>query len=295
MVRRPISLPGAPNGLSPTLLHRPMDLQGEQSNQLPTPPQSPPQVQAPSVSQETQTVPVPVKSTKASRSRPVKIPQRNLRRDFIRPGLLRETVEQYISTNKYKYTAITHLQIRILRIFAGKEEDTIRCRLIPITLGEQEYEALSYCWGDDPPTHEIKITRDEALNDLGRPDSEEQTFYIRNNLFDAMKTLRETNVDVDLWIDALCINQEDVEEKKTQIAKMEDIYSTATHVIIWLGIPEDLVSSQAAFKFIEDLCDLRLFDDRLSKTYAYQWEALAELMTNNWFSRRVSSLLFSLS
>jgi hypothetical protein len=160
-----------------------------------------------------------------------------------------------------------------------------------------EYEALSYYWGNELPTKEIKITRDQSSQEksseeVARSDSDELKFYIRDNLFAALQVLREPDKDLDLWVDALCINQEDGEEKKKQIAKMEDIYSMASNVIIWLGKLKD-AEAATAINFVEDLCNLRRFDMLLSDEYAHGWEALAELMTNSWFSRRVCSSLAS--
>jgi hypothetical protein len=150
-----------------------------------------------------------------------------------------------------------------------------------------EYEALSYYWGYDLPTKEIKITRDQSSQNVARPDNEELKFYIRENLFLALRTLREPDKDLDLWVDALCINQDNDEEKKNQIARMDHTYSQAENVIIWLGMPKDLEVTATAIRFIRTLCNLRQFDSRVSEEYAPQWEALADLMTNNWFSRRV--------
>jgi hypothetical protein len=58
---------------------------------------------------------------------------------------------------------------------------------------------------------------------------------ITTNLFDALKRLRLPDADRVLWVDAICINQFDLEEKNIQVPLMKDIYSKASVVLIWLG------------------------------------------------------------
>jgi hypothetical protein len=95
--------------------------------------------------------------------------------------------------------------------------------------------ALSYAWGPPHPTHEIMVN--------GQP------FLVRENLWRALQTLAELKDDTRhtplqygqleglgyIWIDAICINQEDVLERGHQVNMMKDIFSTASLVIAWLG------------------------------------------------------------
>jgi hypothetical protein len=196
--------------------------------------------------------------------------------------------EQILRTNEYTYEPLNAQageQLRILRITAGEENEALHCTLVPADL-ESDYEALSYYWGNDEPSHEIKILTykpDKSRHKSFR-NVKPLKFYIRSNLFAALRTLREPKTDVDLWVDAICINQDDDAEKKTQVAKMEQIYSKAGTVLIWLG--QSTPSSDIAFPFIEEMCQLRVFDSLLDHEHAEKWEALAELMRNVWFSRR---------
>lgn len=67
---------------------------------------------------------------------------------------------------------------------------------------------------------------------------------ITHNLDIALRHIRLANEPRLLWIDALCINQTDDEEKSRQVAMMGSIYSLASHVILWLG-PESQDSDDA--------------------------------------------------
>lgn len=198
------------------------------------------------------------------------------------------TTQQILRTNEYAYEPLNPNageQIRILRITPGEENEALHCTLVPANL-KSDYEALSYYWGSDEPSHEIKILTykpDDTVQKSLR-NVKPLKFYIRSTLFAALRALREPKTDVDLWVDAICINQDDDAERKTQVAKMEEIYSKAQRVLIWLG--QSTPSSDVAFPFIEEMCKLRSFDSLLDQKHAEKWEALAELMRNVWFSRR---------
>jgi hypothetical protein len=94
------------------------------------------------------------------------------------------------------------------------------------------YEALSYTWGDKLP--------DQAVyTGAGK-------FYITKNVQAIMKELRlKPGKSRYLWIDAICINQDDIVEKNSQVAMMAEIYKKATRVNIWLG--ESNQSSRSIF------------------------------------------------
>ena len=54
-----------------------------------------------------------------------------------------------------------------------------------------------------------------------------------------------------MWADAVCINQEDKEEKGKKVEIMQHIYSHALQVLIWLGLEVD--NSHKAFEWIRDV------------------------------------------
>ena len=71
------------------------------------------------------------------------------------------------------------------------------------------------------------------------------------------------NTDQPLWIDAICLNQEDDEEKSKQVPRMSDIYSLAEEVIFWLGRnpPGEDEAIGRAFGAVTDLYELSEKED----------------------------------
>ena len=91
--------------------------------------------------------------------------------------------------------------------------------------GPPIYEALSYVWGTTENPVEIKV---------GPSGSE--TLAITQNLAIALPYLRHEKHFRTLWIDALCINQQNLHERSSQVKMMGDIYRLADRVVVWLGI-----------------------------------------------------------
>lgn len=83
------------------------------------------------------------------------------------------------------------------------------------------FEALSYVWGDPTPTYRLVV--DGALT------------KVSTNLGIVLPYLTGRLIDIPIWIDALCINQKDENEKGAQIALMGQIFSRARNVLSWLG------------------------------------------------------------
>lgn len=114
-----------------------------------------------------------------------------------------------------------------------------------------QYEALSYCWGDGLSTSPIVLT--------GSGESPPKEVQVSTNLRNALKRLRQSDRIRSFWIDLLCINQLDHEEKSHQVALMGEIYASAESVSIWLGELEDghfhTQSDVAVWKTIATTCE----------------------------------------
>ncbi|KAF2231512.1 HET-domain-containing protein [Viridothelium virens] len=109
-----------------------------------------------------------------------------------------------------------------------------------------EYFALSYTWACPVPG-----TPDRADSEI---EIDGVPFMIQDNLFQCLcRLLKESEVQIgNLWIDAICINQKDDQEKAKQVSIMGQIYQSARKVLIWLG-PHD-GHLQDAVKLIKSLC-----------------------------------------
>ena len=121
--------------------------------------------------------------------------------------------------------------IRKIALNPGENEDPITCTLSLVTSeADLDYEALSYTWDTDSTAGTQQETR--VITCSGHE------MLIRENLFIALRRLRYPDRSRSLWVDAICINQADNEEKSQQVALMDEIYVNAKEVIIWLGEEE---------------------------------------------------------
>lgn len=109
-----------------------------------------------------------------------------------------------------------------------------------------KYKALSYCWGDAADTLPLRV----QCNDL------DFTLDITRNLHSALEHLQFEYPDQLLWIDAICINQQDKTEREHQVAIMRDIYSRAEEVLIWLGLSIVYGNAHLAFSACEKFVSL---------------------------------------
>ncbi|GIZ38785.1 hypothetical protein CKM354_000218600 [Cercospora kikuchii] len=91
------------------------------------------------------------------------------------------------------------------------------------------YNALSYSWatedGNDRRTHKMNLNR--------------RMFRITKNLSDGLRRIRSAKTTECLWIDAICISQDDPAERSAQVSMMFDIYRSARLVLVWLGNGDD--------------------------------------------------------
>ena len=113
---------------------------------------------------------------------------------------------------------------RIFTLCAGRRHHRICGHLSIANLDSGiQYEALSYEWGlnEHKPERRIQVNH--------------QQFNVKHNLYRALKEIRHESRDRVLWIDALCIDQDNTQEKNHQVGLMRQIYSSAQTVLVWLG------------------------------------------------------------
>jgi serine/threonine protein kinase len=202
--------------------------------------------------------------------------------------------------NSYVHKEISYnREIRILTILHGPPDAPLECVLstIPspsilnpeLSTKPKPYEfcALSYYWGQDEPRNEIKI-----CNGIGSRDTSARwqafsswgTFYVRDNLKAALRQLRDRNEDVNVWVDAICINQDNKNEIAAQVVQMHAVYSEADYIIVWLG-PESR-ETKKTFHFLRSILN-RQKPDRPTRyeENLENWMLVENLIRNTWFSR----------
>ncbi|RYP92168.1 hypothetical protein DL770_001675 [Monosporascus sp. CRB-9-2] len=87
-----------------------------------------------------------------------------------------------------------------------------------------DFAALSYVWGSPRDQRNIVLNGEVTA--------------VTRNLESALRELAQQDDflrSYKLWVDALCINQNDRDEQASQISKMREIYNGAWAVIAWLG------------------------------------------------------------
>jgi hypothetical protein len=139
-----------------------------------------------------------------------------------------------MSTSTSFYSSLQDSEeIRLLCLFPGSGAEVIKCSVTHVKFSDEvPYEALSYMWG---PEHPVRLI---AIN--------ENDFGIRENLWLALQHLRLENETRLLWIDAICINQENTDERNHQVTQMGKVYNLASRVVVWLGGSNS--SSRLAFE-----------------------------------------------
>lgn len=134
-----------------------------------------------------------------------------------------EPVIREPSRFQYRPLDATRRQIRLLVLHPGKDIFSYSCSLIYVSMDENpHYEALSYVWGSAANKTEIEI--------------DGQHLFVTANLAEALNHLYDTVHSRKLWVDAICINQNDVPEKNQEIQRMTEIYERAKNVVVWLGV-----------------------------------------------------------
>ncbi|KAH7088324.1 heterokaryon incompatibility protein-domain-containing protein [Paraphoma chrysanthemicola] len=165
---------------------------------------------------------------------------------------------------EYEHLDTERRQFRRLVLHpAQNHSDPIHVSLEIVEFEESvEYEALSYVWGPTTPAGHL------FLND--------SRISITPNLDCALRHLRNADSKRLLWVDALCINQEDMEEKVTQIKMMQVIYAFAVGVLVWLG--PGTTQTDSAMRAIEK------FDKQTWQTYEFQVNFM-DIIYLDWFTR----------
>lgn len=140
-----------------------------------------------------------------------------------------ETGFVVVDTKSYQYQPLLQPDsIRLINLQPSPDlEAKVRCSIIHTTLSEcdhdqiDHYTALSYVWGDPGQTAKVEIEGCDV--------------NVTINLDSALRHMRDPTRSRRIWADAVCIDQNDCEEKGNQVAQMFQVYKIAQHTIIYLG------------------------------------------------------------
>ena len=155
---------------------------------------------------------------------------------LVGPTSLNEELYQHVPLRK-------DTSIRLLTLLPGDYGTPLCCRIAECEYPQETlYEALSYTWNN--PVFPEVIYDCDILD----PDRR-QYIPVTQNLYNALQCLRKADAPRNLWIDALCINQTDLQEKGYQVARMDKTYLGADCVVVWLGHNNDFPRTSKYFDY----------------------------------------------
>jgi len=137
--------------------------------------------------------------------------------------------------------------------------------VIPLT---EPFDALSYVWGDPSVNGGSMICNGHQID-------------ITYNLWAALSQIWKIWPERKLWVDAICINQNDIPERNQQVTMMGAIYSTAQCVVVWLG--ESTEKSNQLFELLESIQNKPDSSENTMKNM--DEEPFYEILSRPWFER----------
>jgi hypothetical protein len=141
-------------------------------------------------------------------------------------------VDKFISEGSDGGSALTSVDITGLNTFLAE----VNLPRYPV------FSAVSWFWGDAKPGQKMVL--------------DERYLEVPWNAIRALRDLRDTNLPKRLWIDAVCINQDDKAERASQILLMSDIYSFAELTYVWLGICDSAIQlAISTLEFVLKYCE----------------------------------------
>ena len=156
--------------------------------------------------------------------------------------------------------------------------DEIQCLLQNTTIRESKgkYRALSYYWGDASHRRAIRLNG--------------QRFEVTENLWQALRRLQHWRKRRIFWIDAMCIDQANVEERNSQVRRMWAIYRHALETRVFLG--EETEFTEPSMRWVERVAESLLAERSRKSSVATDFEtgnsdylrkAVGDLMKRPWW------------
>ncbi|KAI1080943.1 HET-domain-containing protein [Whalleya microplaca] len=185
-------------------------------------------------------------------------------------------------------------QIRLLEIAAGPEGEEIRCSYRVVSLDDSPaYHTLSYVWGDSHEGRSIVVAGAKVA--------------VTDNLFSALHAIRsnaaatsstspesesEAESELLIWVDALCINQRDPDEKMHQVHHlMRRIYAQCANCFVHFGrVEEALGAARAAVDAMRVVADAETYEElpptlRGKEAQDAAGRAFQQIPNSAWWSR----------
>ncbi|KAF2198582.1 HET-domain-containing protein, partial [Delitschia confertaspora ATCC 74209] len=195
----------------------------------------------------------------------------------------------------YKPLNTEKREIRILVLRPShRKYSRLKCELIQADLDALQdapfeyYEAVSYTWGDTNGKKRISLNGHD--------------FWITRNLHSLLQRLRAKRTRGYYWVDAICIDQQNIPERGQQVRLMKAIYESAEQTLVWLGPSND--DSDIAMDLMDEITDAdedanpsddgeALLHRRVAHLQSSltdpkdkrKWEALAKLFHRPWWKR----------
>ena len=174
------------------------------------------------------------------------------------------------ASSLYKSLPIRGEDVRVIKLKPGRGSDPISCDLFVRSLKSLKstsepqshlllYKALSYVWGEPIFSNPMLCNGHQ--------------FSVTSNLCSALQHLRNDVSPVILWVDQICINQTDVDERNRQLRNVGEIFKLAQSVIVWLGVKAQ--NSDLAMKALEH--------GRLKEPRHITVAAVNSLLRRPWF------------
>jgi hypothetical protein len=175
-----------------------------------------------------------------------------------------------LGPKSYHYLPLGDMEFRLIRILPERMSK-LKCEIVHQSLKDPpDYVAISYAWGDGVDTKPLVL--------------QGATIPVAASLYDALKAIRQKKVEALVWVDALCIDQQNKDERATQVRLMGHIYSRAMSVAIWLGPEAD--DSTLAVQLLEKVAHNAVSPQRIRSLRKYpDSAALFELFKRDYWKR----------
>ena len=141
-----------------------------------------------------------------------------------------------VASTLYQYAPLKDDgSVRVLTLLPSPSIDSdLRVKLSAVRLDECVYDALSYTWA----------TKDGDSSLSSSVFCDGARIKVTKNCEHVLQKLRRHGSETVLWVDAICIDQSNDEERSSQVALMDTIYTRARQVLIWLGDASETIDAE---------------------------------------------------